>query len=153
MSDYEVGYKKPPEKTRFKQGQSGNPKGRPKVQTDFATEFDRQLNQLVGMKANGKPIKIKVFPAVLKRLIKLALEGDIRAISLILKHKAAMSAKSLSKVKPMLAPIPGNFPEILGKEEWTRSAMAHQAKLLQEIEQDELERQAREIDLSLTNEC
>ena len=28
-ADYEVGYGKPPETTRFKKGQSGNPKGRP----------------------------------------------------------------------------------------------------------------------------
>ena len=29
-ADYEVGYGKPPKHTRFKKGQSGNPKGRPK---------------------------------------------------------------------------------------------------------------------------
>ncbi len=28
---YEVGYGKPPAASRFKKGQSGNPKGRPKV--------------------------------------------------------------------------------------------------------------------------
>ena len=29
--DYEVGYGKPPKHSRFKPGQSGNPKGRPRV--------------------------------------------------------------------------------------------------------------------------
>ena len=29
---YEVGYGKPPKATRFKKGQSGNPKGRPRRQ-------------------------------------------------------------------------------------------------------------------------
>ena len=28
--DYEIGYGKPPKQTRFKPGQSGNPRGRPK---------------------------------------------------------------------------------------------------------------------------
>jgi Family of unknown function (DUF5681) len=28
--DYEVGYGKPPARSRFSKGQSGNPKGRPK---------------------------------------------------------------------------------------------------------------------------
>ncbi len=28
--DYEVGYGKPPSRTRFRSGQSGNPRGRPK---------------------------------------------------------------------------------------------------------------------------
>lgn len=30
MSDYKVGYKKPPKEHRFKKGQSGNPNGRPR---------------------------------------------------------------------------------------------------------------------------
>jgi hypothetical protein len=30
MADYEIGYGKPPERTRWKKGQSGNPRGRPK---------------------------------------------------------------------------------------------------------------------------
>jgi hypothetical protein len=29
--EYEIGYKKPPRKNQFKPGQSGNPKGRPKL--------------------------------------------------------------------------------------------------------------------------
>jgi len=29
-ADYEVGYARPPEATRFRPGRSGNPKGRPK---------------------------------------------------------------------------------------------------------------------------
>jgi hypothetical protein len=28
--DYDIGYGKPPEENRFKQGKSGNPQGRPK---------------------------------------------------------------------------------------------------------------------------
>lgn len=34
--DYEVGYGKPPKDTRFKAGQSGNPKGRPKGKSSAA---------------------------------------------------------------------------------------------------------------------
>ncbi len=29
--NYDVGYKKPPEKSQFKKGESGNPEGRPKM--------------------------------------------------------------------------------------------------------------------------
>ena len=35
--DYAVGYKKPPLHTRFKKGQSGNPRGRPKGSKNFST--------------------------------------------------------------------------------------------------------------------
>ena len=33
-SDFPIGYKKPPLETRFKPGQSGNPSGRPKKNSD-----------------------------------------------------------------------------------------------------------------------
>jgi hypothetical protein len=41
--DYEVGYGKPPKHTRFKPGQSGNPKGRPKASKDFRSLLHRAL--------------------------------------------------------------------------------------------------------------
>ncbi|HEY8129410.1 MAG TPA: DUF5681 domain-containing protein [Hyphomicrobium sp.] len=36
---YDIGYGKPPVKTRFRKGQSGNPKGRGKGSRNFATIF------------------------------------------------------------------------------------------------------------------
>jgi len=42
-ADYEVGYRKPPAKTRFKPGVSGNPHGRPKGASNFSTILDQEL--------------------------------------------------------------------------------------------------------------
>jgi hypothetical protein len=41
-----VGYKRPPSKTRFKPGQSGNPRGRPKRQVDMSSALVRYLSHL-----------------------------------------------------------------------------------------------------------
>jgi Family of unknown function (DUF5681) len=40
-----VGYCRPPEHTRFGQGQSGNPNGRPKSTLNLATVLERKLRE------------------------------------------------------------------------------------------------------------
>jgi hypothetical protein len=47
-------YRRPPEATRFKPGQSGNPKGRPKGSRNFSTAIEKELNARVVVNENGK---------------------------------------------------------------------------------------------------
>jgi len=44
---YEVGYKKPPENTRFRRGQSGNPRGRPRGSKSWKTLVEEELNKKI----------------------------------------------------------------------------------------------------------
>jgi hypothetical protein len=41
--DYEVGDQRPPKHSRFKPGQSGNPRGRPKGSVNLRTRISQQL--------------------------------------------------------------------------------------------------------------
>ena len=43
--NHSVGYGRPPEATRFKPGQSGNPKGRPKGSKNLRTLFAEELRR------------------------------------------------------------------------------------------------------------
>ena len=54
---YEVGNKKPPLNSRFKPGQSGNPKGRPKGHKSVSVTLLHELNRSVSATINGKPVK------------------------------------------------------------------------------------------------
>ena len=56
--DYKVGYKKPPLHTRFKKGQSGNPRGRPRGAKNFSSVLNDALNQPVFVTENGRRRKI-----------------------------------------------------------------------------------------------
>ena len=81
--EYEVGYGKPPKPTQFKQGQSGNPRGRPKGSLNIATTLERELNQRVVIKENGHARTITKFEAVLKQLVNKAASGDAKAIQFL----------------------------------------------------------------------
>lgn len=76
---YEIGYRRPPAATRFKKGQSGNPKGRPKGSSNLLTILERELSQAIVVSENGRKKTITRLEAIGKRLISDALQGDRKA--------------------------------------------------------------------------
>lgn len=81
---YSVGYGKPPLASRFKPGQSGNPKGRPCGTRNLRTDLEEELSSSLVVHENGKPRRVSKQRATVKVLFEKALKGDIRAIGLLL---------------------------------------------------------------------
>src|ERR1700729_2673978 len=88
-----VGYGRPPKRTQFKKGQSGNPKGRPKGSINLATELSQELSERITVREDGKPRKISKQRALLKTLMAKALQGDIKAVSTALALHARLVAE------------------------------------------------------------
>src|SRR5438105_10398471 len=65
---YEVGYGKPPCQSRFKKGQSGNPRGRAPGAQNLKTVLIDALNELVVVAENGGRRKISKRQAIIKQL-------------------------------------------------------------------------------------
>jgi hypothetical protein len=84
QGDGQVGYGRPPKTTRFKKGQSGNPKGRPKGSLNVATVLIKTLSEKVVINENGQRKTVTKFEAALKQLVNKALGSDIRALRLLL---------------------------------------------------------------------
>jgi hypothetical protein len=74
-----VGKCKPPVHSRWKPGQCGNPRGRPKGALNFKTEFKRMLEAPVTVNDNGKTKRIPTVRAVIWRVREGALSSPFRS--------------------------------------------------------------------------
>ena len=81
--DYRVGYGKPPLETRFKRGQSGNPRGRPPGAKNLSTLLNEALNEPVVITENGGRKKVSKRQASLEQLVNEAAKGNWRALKLL----------------------------------------------------------------------
>lgn len=78
--DYEIGYGKPPKTTRFKKGQSGNPRGRPKKQhKDVAAHMAALLAKKRPVRIDGETVLMSGEEVMAHRLMEKALKGDPKA--------------------------------------------------------------------------
>ncbi|GEP06686.1 DUF5681 domain-containing protein [Methylobacterium oxalidis] len=79
--DYEVGYGKPPRHTRFKPGQSGNPKGRSKGARNVKAILGEELFRSVSIVEGGKRRNVPVFALIVRQSLARAAKGEMRALS------------------------------------------------------------------------
>ena len=71
-----VGFMEPPQDTRFKPGQSGNPRGRPKGSQNFLSVLRKSLSEKVMVTENSHKKRISKLELVTKQLVNQAAKGD-----------------------------------------------------------------------------
>jgi hypothetical protein len=119
----EIGYGRPPKHSRFKPGQSGNPKGRPRGAKSRRKIVDEIANEMHWVVDSGQRVRRSTLELVLLSLRNRALEGNVKAFRAI--HEL------LRKYEPH---EPGEtigysiFPEKLTLEEWVEAAARWVAK-------------------------
>ena len=79
-----VGYGKPPKKTQFKKGQSGNSEGRPKGVKDMETVVRQEAYSKINVKEGGKTYELTKVEALMKRMMAKGIQGDNKAASIAL---------------------------------------------------------------------
>ena len=82
--DYAVGYGKPPLRTRFQKGKSGNPKGRPRGKKNMSTLLSTALNASIVVVANGRRKKITKREAIVTQLVNKSAAADLKATQIVL---------------------------------------------------------------------
>ncbi len=95
-----VGYKSPPQHSRFQKGRSGNPSGRRKAKPrmSLAEELDKLLGEPIQIARNGRTESISYVAALLRKTGEAALKGDARArqtmLDLIMQRDSAATDAS-----------------------------------------------------------
>jgi hypothetical protein len=96
-SNYQVGYAKPPHKTRFEKGKSGNPAGRVKGSKNVSKLLLDALSEPVVVNENGERKRITKGEAMIKQLVNKGASGEARFIQLVL---AEMRSRLESELPP-----------------------------------------------------
>jgi Family of unknown function (DUF5681) len=79
-----VGYGRPPAHTRFRPGQSGNPKGRRKGQRNVHTVLEETLNQRITIREGDRSRSVTKLDAVILTMVSGALKGDAKSQALLI---------------------------------------------------------------------
>lgn len=95
---YEVGNKRPPKHSRFKPGQSGNPKGRPKGSHSLSASVGQELRKPVTAMKGGKPVKMTKGGLIANQLVDNSMKNNLKATALVLKLEQ-QDCRELAKVE------------------------------------------------------
>jgi len=98
-----VGYKSPPDYTKWEKGQSGNPSGRKKGQRNLKTDLLDELGEVIQVSEGGKPRKLTKQRALVKALMARAIKGDARAASLMLSLMTRLLDPQVEEATDVLA--------------------------------------------------
>ncbi|MEH6835443.1 DUF5681 domain-containing protein [Falsihalocynthiibacter arcticus] len=84
-NDYDVGFGKPPKRTQFKKGQSGNAKGRPKGSRNVESMVKEAFFRKITITESGKKKRVTMLEALLRQLVNGAIKGEMRNVDRVFK--------------------------------------------------------------------
>jgi hypothetical protein len=97
---------KPPKEYQFKQGQSGNNKGRPKKDPTVLDLVEEELDSKHSVSVGTRQIQVPLKRLLVKQLLRVAMKGNIKALLLSLEMldtiQKANAKKNAQKLEPRI---------------------------------------------------
>src|SRR5215469_12537495 len=81
---YAVGYGRPPTNTRYKPGQSGNPRGRRKGRRNVRTVVEETLNQRITIREGDRTRSLTKLELTMLTMVTAAAKGNSKAQALLI---------------------------------------------------------------------
>jgi uncharacterized protein DUF5681 len=81
---YEIGFGKPPKSMRFRPGQSGNRRGRPKGSRNWGAVLQDELDAKIEVADSGRRRKLPKGQVALRQVANKAAAGDLKALATII---------------------------------------------------------------------
>src|SRR4249919_1645514 len=75
---YAIGRSRPPVHSRFKPGQSGNPKGRRKGARNKRAVVEQALNKRITIREDGRKRSLSKFEVLVLTMVNKAMRGDVK---------------------------------------------------------------------------
>jgi hypothetical protein len=96
-----VGYGQPPLHSRFKPGQSGNPRGRPRNSLLIDSILEKNLRKKVAVTRDGARTSVTLLAAIVEKLMVDAARGDnaARKLALQLNERRELMAANLEQAR------------------------------------------------------
>ena len=133
-TDYPVGYGKPPKIRRFKSGESGNRRGRPRGSKNRKTIVREIANEMHTLTEDGQKRRRSTLELMLLALRNRAADGNVRAFRAYQKYLAKFEPQEThSKLGVLVVPAPMTPEEgIAEAEKLNAEARAQRAPQSQE---------------------
>jgi hypothetical protein len=134
--NYAFGYAKTPVDSRFKEGKSGNPRGRPKNRKNPIKEFQEEMTKSVVLREGSKTRRVSFFVALLRQIQQDAIKGNRWARAELLKFAKELDWPDAEVEVAAASDVRAKLSALI-----ERTAAAHNA---QKREQDAARKAARE---------
>jgi hypothetical protein len=108
-----VGYRNPPRHTRFKKGQSGNPRGRPKGAKKLRTDLLEELAETLMVREGPRQRRVSKQRALIKSLLAKGIKGDSAAASRLFELWLRIVGPQDQASTEPLQPLSGEEREVL----------------------------------------
>jgi hypothetical protein len=101
-SGYAVGNCRPPKETRFKPGQSGNPKGKAKGAIGISAQIEKLLRRKISVTENGVKRRLPLQEVMFASIAAKAVKGDLKAVEFLLRTRDRHEGNAAETLDPAI---------------------------------------------------